>query len=228
MHLDVLSLVNSRDGAPGDRREQMCYRDALYYQLLKSDGNQVPLNSFFNHEPAKDANRFDDGTIQGFRDYLFLALSRGTTTVELYFVVNSLDADEFDVLADGLKWLYHVAPTFKRSRMHGGNPVGSESAENPLSTKKIDLDKAGQVYGYAGWTELLGFISIHNPTPMPQSYSVRLDRKLGLVAGSGPFRSTYVVGADRKPDERGWRYGDTMTIQLQPHSVAVINFESVE
>ena len=90
MHADVLSLVNSRDGAPGDRREQMCYRDALYYQLTEGDGNQVPLCSFFNHEPAKNSNRFGDKTAEEFRDYLFMALLRGTTNVEMYFVVNSL------------------------------------------------------------------------------------------------------------------------------------------
>ncbi len=228
MHVDVLSLVNSRDGAPGDRREQMCYRDALYYQLTRRDGNQVPLNSFFNHEPAKDANRFDDATVGGFRDYLFLALSRGTLTVELYFVVNSLDDAEYDVIADGLKWLHHIAPAFQRSHMHGGNPVGSESAEDPLSTKKLNLDETAEIYGYTGWTDSLGYISVHNPTASAQSYSVQLGRKLGLAEGSGPFRSTYVVGTDAKTGRRDWQFGETMTIQLPPRGVVVIDFECIK
>ena len=99
MHVDLLSLVNSHDGAPGDRTEQMCYRDGLYYQLTEGDRNQVPLCSFFNHEPAKDGKRFGDKTIDGFRDYLFMALSRGTMTVELYVVVRSLTPEDFDVIA---------------------------------------------------------------------------------------------------------------------------------
>lgn len=229
MHLDVLSLVNSRDGAPGDRREQMCYRDGLYFQLTRNDRNQVPLNCFFNHEPAKGGNRFDDATLDGFREYFFMALSRGTTTVELYFVVKSLDAAELDVIAEGLKWLDRVAPAFKRSRMHGESPLGpTDAAEDNLSTKKLNLDEVARVYGYTGWTESQGYVSIHNPLPTAQTYSFQLDRKLGLVPGSGPFALSYVVGNAPQSMSREWKFGETVTVNLRPRSVVVLNFERIE
>ena len=226
LHLDVLSLVNSRDGAPGDRTEQMCYRDALYYQLTEGDRNQVPLCSFFNHEPAKDGNRFSDQTLDGFRDYLFLAVSRGTMTVELYFVVRSLKPEDYDVIAQGLKWLYHVAPAFKRSRMHGGNPLrGTGAEEEKLSLRNVNLDQVAQVYGYTGWTDSQGYVSIHNPTSGVKSYSFCLDRKFGLIPGSGPFTLSSPMVGKAKALKQLWNYGETVTVELQPREVVVLDFD---
>lgn len=226
MHADLLSLVNSRDGAPGDRTEQMCYRDGLYYQLTEGDRSQVPLCSFFNHEPAKDGKRFGDKTSDGFRDYLFMALSRGTMTVELYVVIRSLTPEDFDVLAQGLKWLYHVEPALKRARLHGGSPLGASGpAEEDVNMKKLDLDRAAQVYGYTGWTASQGFVSIHNPSASVKSYSFCLDRKFGLVPGSGPFMLTFPQAHKSKPLKKSWRYGETVMVALQPHEVVVLDFD---
>lgn len=207
----------------------MCYRDALYYQLTEGDRSQVPLCSFFNHEPAKDASRFGDKSPEEFRNYLLMAALAGTTTVETYFVVNALSAKDFDVIADGLKWLYHVSPAFKRSRMHGGSPIGRLGpGDGQLSTKNVNLDESGEVYGYTGWTESLGYVSIHNPSAMARTYSFRLDRKFGLVHGSGPFAASLVAG--RGPDEkqREWAYGDIVTVEIPPRGVIVMNFDAVQ
>jgi hypothetical protein len=196
--------------------------------LTQVDQNQVPLCSFFNHEPTKDDGRFSDKAVSGFRDYLFMALSRGTTNVEMYFVVNSMKSEDFDVAAEGLKWLYHISPAFKRSRMHGGNPVGpTHSSEANLSIKKINLDEVGQVYGYTGWTDSQGYVSIHNPSATAQQYSFRLDRKFGLVPGSGPFAVTFVVGDKPKEMMAEYSFGQSITIDVPPHGVMLIDFETV-
>jgi hypothetical protein len=227
MHVDLLSLVNSRDGAPGDRTEQMCYRDGLYYQLTVGDQSQVPLCSFFNHEPAKDGRRFSDKTPDGFRDYLFMALSRGTLTVELYVVVDSLTPADYDVIAQGLKWLYRVEPALKRSRIHGGSPVGRRaiSAEEVLSTKNVDLEKDAEVYGFTGWTATQGHLSIHNPRSSMVSYSFTLDRKLGLLPGTGPFRVSFPVAGHKKDIKSIRSYGETVTVEIGPREVVIIDFD---
>jgi hypothetical protein len=226
MHVDVLSLVNSRDGAPGERTEQMCYRDALYYQLTEGDRNQVPLCSFFNHEPAKDGTRFSDQTLDGFRDYLFMALSRGTLSVELYFQVRSLKPEDYDVIAEGLKWLYHVAPAFQRSRMHGGGPLGpSGAAAEKLNLKNVSVDQIAQVYGYTGWTDSRGYVSIHNPTSGLKSYSFCLDRNFGLVPGSGPFTLSSPMAGKAKTLKKLWNFGETVTVELKPREVIVLDFD---
>ncbi len=229
MHLDVLSLVNCNDGAPGDRTMQMCYRDGLYYQLTKSDGNQVPLNSFFNHEPAKDGNRFDDLSPAAFKDYFLMALSRGTLTVELYFVVNSLDSEDFDVVAGGLKWLDGAAPAFKRSRMHGGSPIGATTVdEGQLSLKRFQPATDAQVYGYTGWTDTQGYVSIHNPTQTERPYSFTLDRRFGVVPNSGPYQLSVSHGASAAKLKKEWNFGETVTFNVQPQEVIVLDFHRVD
>lgn len=229
MHADVLSLVNSRDGAPGSRTEQMCYRDGLYYQLTQGDRNQVPLCSFFIHEPAKDDNRFNDATPDAFRQYLFMALSRGTTNVEFYFQVRTLKAEDYDVVAQGLKWLYHAAPAFKRSRMHGGGPVGpARAGDDAPNFKNIDLDKVGEVYGYTGWTPTQGYVSLHNPTGLARPYSFCLDRTFGLVPGSGPFKLTCPMPGNARNLKQEWRYGETLTVELQSREVIVLDFDRLQ
>lgn len=225
MHVDVLSLVNSRDGAPGGRTEQMCYRDALYYQLTQTDGSQVPLCSFFNHEPAKDGGRFGDATQKAFRDYLFMALSRGTLNVEFYFQVSALKQEDFDVIAEALKWLNRVSPTFKQARMHGGNPLGATTfPEGMLTTNGLNLDQDGDVYGYTGWTETQGYVSIHNPTVSKKSYSFTLDRPFGLVSNSGPFQVSFPLANPGKKLKSVYAFGETVSVDLEPREVVILQF----
>lgn len=224
MHDDVLSMVNMRDGAPGDRTEQMCYRDGLYYQMIQGDGSQVPLCTFFNHEPAKDGGRFGDKTSDEFKDYFFMCLSRGTLNVELYLQVKTLTQQDFDVVAQGLKWLYHVAPAFKRARMHGGAPLGEADAVNK-NPKDFNLDQVAQVYGYTGWTENQGYVSVRNPTSKVKSYTFCLDRAFGLVANSGLFVLSSPMLEKVKDLKKNWKYGETVTLQLQPHEILVLDFD---
>lgn len=46
--------------------------------------------------------------------------------------------------------------------MHGGSP------------------KHKEVYGYSGWSDEIGYVSIHNPLDKAQEYTFTLNRALGL------------------------------------------------
>jgi hypothetical protein len=122
--------------------------------------------------------------------------------------------------------VYRTAPAFKRARMHGGNPVGNLiSAEKPLSTKGLDIDHAAQVYGYTGWSDSQGYVSIHNPTTSRKSYAFTLDRKLGLVPGSGPFRVSFPMAQHAREIKPIWSHAETVTAELQPHEIVIMNFD---
>lgn len=228
MTSDVISLVNQQDGAPGDdRNSQMCYRDAIYYQSVVKDNIQIPINSIFNHEPSKDNGRFGDQDINAFRNYFFMALSRGTTMVELYVSVRSLSQNDFDVLAEGLKWLEGIYPAFKRSRMHGGNPLGNNAFdERNVELRGIDLDKVSQVYGFTGWSNDLGFVSIHNPKSTMEIYEFKLDHDFGLLNEG----SSYVLSSPMSSKIEGikpvWKAGETFKIEVQPKDVVILNFKA--
>lgn len=228
MTIDVLSLVNEQDGAQGtNRNEQMCYRDAIYYQTTVTDNNQIPLNSVFNHEPAKDGKRFGDADKQAFQNYFMMAISRGTAMVELYVQTKTLLPEDYDVIADGLKWLYKINPAFKKSRMHGGNPLGTHTFnESNVALKDTKIDTEANVYGYTGWTKDLGYVSIHNPKATKETYTFKLDRSFGLMPDTkATFRLSSPMSENLKGLKKDWKYGDVVTIELKPKEVMILDFQ---
>ncbi|MEW4563169.1 hypothetical protein AB1K70_11620 [Bremerella sp. JC770] len=211
-HVDAVWLINVGDHARGnDRTSQLAYRDGSYYQFASknADNTQFPLNSIFNHEPKKISSDEDP---EVFRRYLLMSLSRGTGFVELYLKTFELSESDWDVLADGMQWVHRMFPAFRRARMIGGNPM------------------SGEVYGYTGWTENLGYISLHNPSDAPQQLSLRLDRSLGLPKSVLDQGKTFAVSSPLQEDierlPKKAMAGDQLTIELPPHAVRVLEFES--
>lgn len=212
-YVDAIWMINAGDAASGaNRSAELIYRDAIYFQLVSPtvDNTQFPLNSIFNHEPKKTEPSEDP---EAFRRYLFMSLSRGTGIVELYLKTSELSAEDWDVLGDGLKWTNHIFPAFKRSRMIGGDP------------------KLGDVYGYTGWTEELGYLSLHNPSREPREFKIVLDRALGLPTAVASDGRSYAVStplladADSLPNSA--TAGQPCTVTLPPHAVRILEFKSI-
>lgn len=229
MYTDVISLVNQQDRAQGDtdRHAQMCYRDGIYYQTVVLDNNQIPLNTIFNHEPGKDADRLVDSSSVAFKNYFFGAISRGSAMVELYLQVSALKDSDYDVIADGLKWLYDIYPAFKRSRMHGNNPLGTfRFDEKNVSLKTINMDTDTQVYGFTGWTEDMGYVSIHNPRSTVETYQFTLNRDFGLFPNNVSFKLTSPMPEKITNIKKDWQYGEKFSIVLNPKDVVVLTFKN--
>lgn len=134
-------------------------------------------------------------------------VSRGTGFIELYLKTSVLQEADWDVLSEGLHWSYHVFPTFKRVRMHGGNP------------RKKDT------YGYTAWTKDLGYVSIHNPNNVERAYSFTLDRAFGLVQDSGTFNITSPMDDSLAGLAKTYSYGDKIEIKLMPKEIRILNFD---
>jgi len=207
MHIDAVWMINAGDAARGaDRTKELVYRDSIYYQIWAQENTQYPMHSLFNHEPKK---RQSGESKKSFRDYLYMSLSRGTGLVELYITPGILQEPDWDVLAEGLLWVHDVFPLFRRVRMHGGNP------------------KTGEVYGYTAWNKTRGYISIHNPADEPQTYSITLDRSFGLIPDSGPFQISSPMADSTTGLKTNWKYGDTLSVELKPREIRILNFDPV-
>ena len=76
-----------------------------------------------------------------------------------------------------MHWAHAVFPTFKRARMHGGNPG------------------ARDVYGYTAWLDDSGYVSIHNPSREPKSYSFTLNRVFGLTPSALAKQTAYQISS---------------------------------
>jgi len=204
MSVDAIWMINAGDAAGGSSRTQeLVYRDGVYHEIWRQQNCQYPLASIFNHEPKKTST---GEAKDEFRRYLYMHLSRGTGFVELYIKPFVLQPGDWDVIAEGLLWAQEVFPTFTRARMHGGSP------------------KAGEVYGYTAWNTTQGYISLHNPAANAKTYTVKLDRAFGLLPGSGPFHVSSPLADATRGLPESCQFGDTLTFELQPREVRIVNF----
>lgn len=207
-YIDVVWLINADDAAGGSNRtDELVYRDNIYYQIWTEENTKFPINAIFNHEPKK--TKFDE-TADSFKKYLYMNLSRGTGFIELYIKTHQLSSSDWDVLAEGLKWSHKFFPTFQHVKMHGGSP------------------KYKEIYGYSGWSDEMGYISIHNPSDKAQKYAFTLDRVLGLNPdNSTVFRvSSPISQLKEKNMKELYCYGETVSIELNPGEIVLIDFES--
>lgn len=204
-YTDVVWLINCGDAANGtNRNEELTYRDGTYYEVFEEEQTKFPINSIFNHEPKKTTT---GESADEFRKYLFMSLSRGTAFIELYLRSNLLSESDWDVLAEGIKWAQNYFPTFARVKMYGGNPQQKE------------------VYGYSGWSDGLGYISMHNPSEKSQVGSTTLDRSLGVDKDMKNYRLTSPLKDGVAGLKDKWYYGDTISIELKPKEVRILLFE---
>jgi hypothetical protein len=205
MHIDSVWMIMAGDAAGGsDRTGELVYRDGVYYEIWKTENTQFPMCAIFNHEPKKTKTGEPQDV---FRKYLYMNVSRGTGFIELYLKTSVLQEADWDVLSEGLHWAYHIFPTFKRVRMHGGDP-----------RKKA-------TYGYTAWTMDLGYVSIHNPGNEERTYSFTLDRAFGLIPDSGTFNLTSPMDDSLAGLAKTYGYGDKIEIKLMPKEIRILNFD---
>lgn len=204
MHVDSIWMINAGDAAGGaNRTGELVYRDGVYHEIWQQQNCQFPMCSIFNHEPKKTST---GESKDDFRRYLYMNLSRGTGFIELYIKPFVLQPADWDVIAEGLAWSEDVFPTFRRSRMHGGNP------------------KKNEVYGYTAWNETQGYISIHNPSADTRTYTVKLDRAFGLLPDSGTFHISSPIEDSTRALPATCKAGDSLTFELAPREVRIVNF----
>lgn len=206
-HIDIVWLINAGDAAKGnDRTGELVYRDLIYHQIWKEENTKFPMCAIFNHEPKKTQS---SEIPEAFKNYLYMNLSRGTGFIELYIKTDSLSSSDWDILAEGLKWAEKSFPAFRYVRMHGGSP------------------RLKEVYGYSAWSEKQGYISLHNPSDYKRSYTMKLNRKLGVYPQKGVV--FHLSSPTTKlPQEfiKEYQYGDTLSIELCPREVAVLDFSN--
>ncbi|MEI6891180.1 MAG: hypothetical protein V5783_03320 [Pontiella sp.] len=205
-HVDLVWLINAADGATGEGRSgELVYRDGVYHDIWQQENTKFPMHAIFNHEPKKVKTGESN---EQFAEYLLMNLSRGTGFVEFYIKTENLAERDWDVIAEGLQWVYDAFPTFEKVKMHGGSP------------RKLE------VYGYTAWNESRGYISFHNPSKEIREYTVVLDRKFGL----GKENDRVFGISSPLPNANDFAgktvtYGDEITITIAPGEVKILDFK---
>ncbi len=211
-YVDFVWLNNSEDnGFLGDgpsRTQMLRHRDSKMYNNYVADNAQFPLNSVCNLDPIVGNYPLIVETTDELSQYMYMVVSRGTNYIEAYLSPRIIDDEKWTVIADSFKWAREHLDERSRSIMFGGDPA---------------LD---QVYGYSGWTNEKGYISMHNPSASGQSYSISLNRNMGVMPATGPFWMSSPFSDTR---ENGpYYYDDTINGTLNPYEVTIMEFCSLQ
>ncbi|MGL5379852.1 discoidin domain-containing protein, partial [Clostridium sp.] len=207
----------SGDGGPVQKVDgsymdaMLTYRDDRYFDFYRTRQFQFPAANIYNHDPIYgNTNTYGGGPVtmntEQFRKYLFMLMSRGTAFWELYYSYNMMDDEKWAVNAEVLKWGEENFDILRNAKLIGETP------------------KNGNVYGYSAWNGADGIVSLRNPSSVEKTYTLTLDRLIGVGEGAENLSKTTVYPYGVKEDDRTYNYGDTITVTLKPHEVLIWQF----
>jgi hypothetical protein len=148
-------------GAGTERRQQITYRDKETYQNVVKRAPMYPLNSlmtqgimFANHGLPNES----EGLAEDIRDFF----ASGTNCQELYITPSLMSPEHWDALAEAAKWSRDNTDVLVDTHWAGGDPA------------------AGEVYGWAAWSERKGILSLRNPSDKPGSITIDIGKAFEL------------------------------------------------
>lgn len=191
-------------GGEGTKRQQwITYKDGQAYENIVKRAPLYPLNSLMYHGICI-ADRGLPGTLEmdykDISDEIWAFFASGTSLQELYVDPHKLSAADWDCIRDASNWSKAHAKQLADSHWIGGNPL------------------KGEVYGYAGWADSKGVLSLRNPTSHPKTYIVHVKQVLDIPNGYNEDYSFY----DAKSNNSSLYKGGTFTVRLAPFEIKVL------
>lgn len=156
----------SDDEAP--RRERFATYIDRCLQVLRPSA--MPIASIIVFGLIQNTGRTyasDGETLADFTRALWHMVGRGSHHHDLYLSPESLDGEQWRVLNEVLRWARERRMLLARSRMILGDPA------------------TGTVYGFLGWRDRQGILTLRNPRGIAQAYQLRLSDHAPRTAGAG-------------------------------------------
>lgn len=203
-----------------DMNEALTYRDDRYEELVNLREWQLPFANIYNHDlvygntmhsgkkdtPGGPQRAPIEFSTDDLRTYLYMLGTRGTGFWEFYYSYNMMDDDKWMVNGEAVNWINDNFETLRNARFHGGKPGH------------------GEVYGYSAWDEDKGILSIRNPIPGEQEYTIKLDRLVGVLEGTNNMHCKVILGDSVHNSTDLMNYGDTFTITLGSYETVIFEF----
>ncbi len=195
--------------------QMLTFRDGDYYEFFTNNQWQLPNKYFYNHDPvyAKTAHNVPGGpgrqieyTTDELRNHLYMLGTRGTAFWEYYYSPSMFDDEKWQVNAEAANWIEDNFDILQKSKMFGGNP------EN------------GDVYGYSCWNGNQGIVSIRNPKNVEQTYTLKLDEKVGVSSGVKNVYGKVVVGDQSRQTNDSVSHNTELTYTLKPKEVLIVQY----
>ena len=203
-----------------DANEALTYRDDRYEELVNKRKWQLPFANIYNHDPVYGATAHSSKrqspngvarqpinfTTDELRTYLYMLGTRGTGFWEFYYSPSMMDDDKWAVNGEAVNWIESNYETLKNARFHGGKPG------------------YGEVYGYSAWDSEKGIVSVRNPSNIEKSYTLTLDRLVGMPENISGLYRKIVLGDSRHNTTQTTRYKDALTLRLKPYETVIFEY----
>ena len=194
-------------GEGNHRQQWINYRDASTYQQIVQKGPLYPVNSLMlcTVVYAKKARWLTDDPGNDLVDEIWSGLGSGTQMQELYISPDLLTDQNWDDLADAIKWTKANEDILVDTHWIGGDPYAS------------------QVYGWAAWMTRKGTIILRNPSASDKTFSLDVDNAFELPAGAATRYKLSSVRKDKKNVSLNVEAGKPAAITLKPFEVLVFD-----
>jgi len=194
-------------GIGSSRQRWITYRDADIYEHVVRAGALYPLNSLMLHGMiyARSAHNLMTDPGNDFSSEVRSYFGTGTQLQEMYITPALLSRDNWETIAECAKWSRSNADTLVDTHWVGGDPLRLEP------------------YGWASWSPRKGILTLRNPSNVPQSISIDVERVFELPPGA-PRRysasSPWAMDRGRAPVQ--FRAGEERGIRLAPFQVLTL------
>ena len=193
-------------GGDGSKRQQwITYRDGQVYKNVVTRAPLYPLNALMLHGICIAENglpgqlEMDEKEIS---DEIWSFFGTGTGLQELYINPHDLNSNEWDILSEAANWSAAHKKEFTDTHWVGGDPL------------------KGEVYGYAGWTDQKGVLTLRNPSAKEQTFNVEVSQVFELPIGEADNYQFY--DAMNKTNQLLYD-GKSFTVKLAPYQVQVMS-----
>lgn len=193
-------------GVGSHRQQWITYHDAQTYKNVVKRAPLYPLNSLMYHGiciaengPPSKFERND----KDIADEIWSFFGNGTNLQELYINPHLLNQQNWDCLANAIRWSRQNQHVLEDVHWIGGDPAQLE------------------IYGFAAWSPEKAVLTLRNPSAERKRFFVKTEEVFQLPEHAESYYRFY----DAKTDSPGKiiKEGSSFTIELEPFEVKVFN-----
>ncbi|MHB8206697.1 hypothetical protein [Mucilaginibacter sp.] len=193
-------------GGEGPRRQQwITYKDGQAYKNIVMRAPLYPLNSVMYHGICIADNGLP-GTLEmdnkNISDEIWTFFGSGTGLQELYVNPHKLNTTNWNCLRDASNWSKAHAKQLADSHWVGGDPL------------------KGEVYGFGGWADKKGVLTLRNPSPHAKTFIVHVKQALDIPNG---YSDNYSFSDATSKLSTQLYKGETFMVKLAPFEVKVMD-----
>lgn len=193
-----------------DVDQLLTYRDSKYYDFFIRRKYQFPPEYLYNHDPIYGNTAKISMTDDEYRKYMFFMATRGNYFWELYYSYNLFNNAKWRINSDLIRFVKNNAEILRNSVFIGSDP------------------EKGGVYGYSAWNIGEGIVSLRNPSNKAQDFTFIFNESMGCKEFDGLLYRADIFPYTEVCDPETYKYGESITVTLEPAEAVVMKFSSFE